>query len=126
MASGRVNANPQRRDPVPLGNADPARPARLIAELIDAADRPITFPASKLPHEAARRLLETLGVTIVDDGVPLKRTVDAAPKTRVRRRPRPDGVRRAVWDAMERRRARGLEPDELELEVALAWADEAA
>lgn len=40
---------------------------REIVELLDAAERPIRFPRSFLPHAAAERLLISLGVEIVDD-----------------------------------------------------------
>lgn len=97
----------------------------LLAELIDDASRPITFPASKLPHEAARRMLEGLGVTIVDDAKPANVTApDALPGIRRRGDERPafEIVQARVREALERTAARGSDPGcELEA-IARRWA----
>lgn len=119
-ASARPGRPKIRPDARPYG----MQAVDLIAELVDSAERPVTFPASKLPHENARRLLETLGVTIVEDEA---RNISANKRRpeKTRRRgdelPAAEVVERRVSEALERARARG-ERSELERAVRSEWA----
>lgn len=107
----------------------------LIRELIGDAGGAITFPESKIPHDPARKLLETLGVTIVDDAAPvepvrppvtiprppIRKPTHPGPKKR-RRLPEDEQVLRYVQEALDRSAARAGDPDD-ELEAAARrWA----
>lgn len=119
-ASARPGRPKIRPDARPYG----MQAVDLIAELVDSAERPLTFPASKLPHEAARRLLETMGVTIVDD-LPANNFTNKSqpdpPKRRGDELPAVDVVEKRVSEALTRSAARGT-GGELERAVRAEWA----